>query len=68
MIEYQAKSLKSQIKKAGKPGASYVVMIGEDELQKEAVVLRNMLTSSQDEVAITDVVRTLTNVLREKHA
>jgi len=66
-IEYQNKSLKSQMKKAGKLGVSYVIMIGEDELQKGTVILRNMAESSQNEVAITKVVKSLVNVLRKKN-
>jgi histidyl-tRNA synthetase len=67
-IEYQGRSLKSQMKKAGKIGVSYVIIIGEDELQKGIVVLRNMAESSQDEIVITDVVNTLVKVLRNKNA
>jgi histidyl-tRNA synthetase len=62
-IEYQEKSLKSQMKKAGKLGVSYVVMIGADELQKGIVILRNMAESSQHEVAIMDIISTLVNLL-----
>ena len=62
-LEYQEKSLKSQMKKAGKLRVAYVVMIGADELQKRTVVLRNMAESSQQEVALTDIVSTLVNLL-----
>jgi histidyl-tRNA synthetase len=66
-FEYQDKRLKSQMKKAGKLGVSYVILIGEEELQKGMVILRNMAESSQDEVAITEIVKTLVNVLRNKN-
>ena len=66
-VEYQGRSLKSQMKKAGKLGVSYVIMIGEDELQKGTVILRNMAASSQDEIAIAAIVNTLVAVLRNKN-
>jgi len=66
-IEYQDKSLKSQMKKAGKLGVAYVIMLGEDELQKGRGVLRNMAESSQNEVAIAEVVSTLVKVLQDQN-
>jgi histidyl-tRNA synthetase len=63
-IEYQKKSLKSQMKRAGKLGVSYVLLLGEDELHKGTVVIRNMAESSQQEVAATQVVTMLRDLLR----
>jgi histidyl-tRNA synthetase len=65
-IEYQQKSLKSQMKKAGKLGVSYTVMIGENELQKGHVILRNMAESLQSEVAIDQLITTLITHLKEE--
>ncbi|MDY0091237.1 MAG: histidine--tRNA ligase [Candidatus Vecturithrix sp.] len=58
-LEYQEKSLKSQMKKAGKLGVSYTILLGEDELEKGMVVVRNMAESSQQEVAIHQLVELL---------
>lgn len=65
-IEYQPKSLKSQMKKAGKLGVSYVVMLGEDELEKGIVILRNMKESSQCEMSMDQVVNALVNAVKGK--
>ena len=62
-IEYQKKSLKSQMKRAGKLGVSYVLLLGEDELRKGTVVIRNMAESSQEEIALNQVVTTLQKTL-----
>ncbi len=62
-IDYQQKSLKSQMKKAGKFGVSYVVILGEDELRKETAILRNMQESSQQEIAMNQLVDTLVNAI-----
>ena len=36
------RSLKSQMKQAGRIGASYVIILGTDELERGTVLLRNM--------------------------
>ena len=58
-LEYQPKSLKSQMKKAGKLGVLYTVILGEDELAKGVGVVRNMVESSQTEVTFSQLVDTL---------
>ncbi len=63
-IAYQPKSLKSQMKKAGKLGVSYVIMLGEDELKKGTAIVRNMVESSQSEVKMVEIVNTLTQRLK----
>jgi histidyl-tRNA synthetase len=65
-IEYQQKSLKSQMKKAGKLGVSYTLIIGDNELQKGQVILRNMAESSQKEIAIDQLITTLAARLKEE--
>jgi len=58
-IEYQAKSLKSQMKKASKFGVAYVVMLGADELQKGTVTVRDMRNSTQQEAPLNELANTL---------
>ncbi len=59
---YELKSLKSQMKRADKFGASYVLIVGEDELQKGVAILRNMSTKKQSELVLNGI----ENVLLEK--
>jgi len=58
-LDYEGKSLKSQMRRANKLKARYVLIMGEEELKKGRVVLRNMETKSQDEIPIEGIVDTL---------
>lgn len=51
-----AGSLKSQMRKADKSGAEFVLIMGENELQSGKLIVRNMKTSSQEEVPFTNIV------------
>ncbi|MDP3938982.1 MAG: histidine--tRNA ligase [Deltaproteobacteria bacterium] len=44
------RSLKSQLRRADKAGASYVIILGDEELEKDEVVLRDMRHQSQERV------------------
>jgi histidyl-tRNA synthetase len=58
-LDYEGKSLKSQMRRADKLKARYVLIMGEEELKKGRAVLRNMETKSQDEIPIHDLINTL---------
>lgn len=49
-IDYQDRSLKAQMRQANKRCARYVSILGEDELEKGVVVLRNMSNGEQREI------------------
>jgi len=51
-IEHEQRSLKSMMKKANKMNAKYTIIFGEDEKNKGVVVVRDMKSSSQEEVEI----------------
>jgi len=51
-IDYEGKSLKSQMRRADKFKARYTLIIGEDELSKGAAALKEMDTGTQSEVAL----------------
>ena len=53
--DYQDRSLKAQMKEAGKLGAGHVIIIGEDEVARGIAVVKNMTTGEQDEVAASEV-------------
>ena len=55
-IDYQDKSLKAQMRAADKLGAKWVAILGEKELKKEVIILRNMETKEQGEIKIKDIV------------
>ncbi|WP_028315300.1 histidine--tRNA ligase [Desulfatibacillum aliphaticivorans] len=63
-MDYEGKSLKSQMKQANRFNAGRVLILGENELQNGMAVLRNMDTKEQEEVALdglTDRVAALIN-------
>lgn len=53
-MDYEGRSLKSQMKQADKLNAAYVLMIGDDELEKGAALLRNMATQEQMAVELRE--------------
>ena len=49
LVEYKERSLKSQMSRANKLGAAWVLIIGEDEVKKGKFQLKNMETGIQEE-------------------
>ena len=58
-LDYEGKSLKSQMRRADKLKARYVLILGEDELKRGKAVLRNMETKSQEEISIDKLLEIL---------
>jgi histidyl-tRNA synthetase len=60
LMEYKEKSLKGQMSRANKLGATWVLIIGEDEVKKGRYQLKNMATGRQEEWSqkeVLDVIR-----------
>ncbi|MGA8239165.1 MAG: histidine--tRNA ligase [Desulfobacterales bacterium] len=55
-MDFGDRSLKSQMKRADKLGAAYVMIIGDNELSEGVVILRNMKTKEQVRIAVEEVV------------
>ena len=53
-MDLEGRSLKSQMKQAGKLGAAHVLILGEDELAAGRAVLRNMATQQQQEIVLEE--------------
>jgi len=64
LLDNEGRGLKSQMKKADKLGARFVAIRGEDELARDAWVVRDMAGSSQEEVKAGDVARHLERMVR----
>lgn len=60
-MDYSGGSLKSQMRIANKIGARYTVIVGEEELSKNMVILRNMQTKEQKEVKIDNLIDELSS-------
>jgi len=59
-MDYSEGSLKSQMRIANKIGARFTVIVGEEELSKNMVILRNMQTKEQKEVKLDNLINELT--------
>ena len=53
--DYLSKSIKAQMKAADKAGARYCIIIGDDELAQGVASVRNMQESTQENVALNEV-------------
>ena len=51
-MDYEGKSLKSQLRRADKLRARFVLILGEDELNRQVAQLRDMDASTQEEVPL----------------
>ncbi len=58
-MDFSGRSLKSQMKRANRLGAAHVLIVGEDELEKGAAILRNMETKEQ---TMFDLARVVENI------
>ena len=58
-LDYEGKSLKSQMRRANKLKAQYVLILGEEELKRGKAVLRNMESKSQEEIPMNNLLNTL---------
>lgn len=54
-MDYEGKSLKSQMRRADKFGVSHVLILGEEEMDKGVAKLRNMADKSQGEIPLEDL-------------
>ncbi len=63
--DYENGSLKSQMRKANKFGVKYTVIIGDNELDKGKVILRDMSSAQQNEIDIGKIVEILSEKLQE---
>jgi len=61
--DYDQGGLKSQMRRADRLGARYVVILGEDELAKGTAVVRDMTNKSQTDVRLEDVVSHLVTLI-----
>ena len=62
-IDHLGKSLKAQFKYSDKINAKYTIVIGDDELANDSATLKNMNTSEQTTVKLSELVNELKNRL-----
>lgn len=56
-VDFGARGMKGHMKKADKLGVNYVIIIGEDEINKGVVVLKDFNARTQEEVSLNEVIK-----------
>ncbi|MGF7185369.1 histidyl-tRNA synthetase [Desulfitispora alkaliphila] len=64
--DYTGKSFKGQLKLADKKGAKYAIIIGDNELEKGKVTIKNMGTGDQDNIKIDNLISFLIQAREEE--
>ncbi|HHY90696.1 MAG TPA: histidine--tRNA ligase [Clostridiales bacterium] len=65
--DYMNKSMKAQFKTADRLNAAYAIIVGEDELRRNAVLIKDMRTGEQTEVALNDISVKLSDMLKSQN-
>ncbi|MFA7378596.1 MAG: His/Gly/Thr/Pro-type tRNA ligase C-terminal domain-containing protein, partial [Bacilli bacterium] len=58
--------LKALFKKAERRAALFAILVGEEELKKQVVTIKNMRTKEQSEVALEDFDRVAEQIVEEE--
>jgi len=66
LMDLLGRSLKNQMKYADRVGARYVLIIGEEELSKEIVVVRDMKLGEQTEVLLCKINEFILNTVKHQ--
>jgi histidyl-tRNA synthetase len=67
-MDYEGRSLKSQLRRADRLGARHVLMIGDKELAEGKARLRNMETKEQEEIGLNQAVAHLVLLYGREHS
>jgi|LSQX01.1.fsa_nt_gb histidyl-tRNA synthetase len=62
-MDYDEKSLKTSLKRADRGGFGWSVILGEREIEKGIIVLKNMVTGTQQEVQRDNCAQTIKNII-----
>jgi histidyl-tRNA synthetase len=62
-MDYSAKGLKGQMKRADRLGTRRVLIVGENEIASGKAVLRDMTAKTQEDVSLENLVQTLKRVI-----
>ena len=63
-MDFAGRSMKAQMKQANKANAKFTIILGEDELQANSIVLKNMNESTQETISIDELLNKLTTLTK----
>ena len=64
-MDYTNRKMKAQMKSADRLAANYVIVIGDEEVEEDVVMLRNMADRQQDKIATADVLQKILQDVKE---
>ncbi|MED5050964.1 histidine--tRNA ligase [Anoxybacillus sp. UARK-01] len=64
--DYQDRKVKAQLKAADRLESAYVAILGDDELEKQVIAIKNMATGEQTEVSLHSFVQYMKTVVESK--
>ena len=64
-VSYSVKSLKSMFKTADRKHAKFAIIIGEDEIEKKQIKVKNLKTGEQTDVKLEDMGMVLRSMVNE---
>jgi len=67
-MDFENRSLKSQMKRADKLGAAFVLLLGDEEIARRTATLRNMHTREQSEIDFEHLVKTVDRIVKQGEA
>lgn len=59
-MDYEGKSIKSQMRRADKIGAMFSVVLGDSEISSGQAILKNMVTHSTEEISLSSITAKVT--------
>ena len=65
IVDYRFKNLKSQLSKASELGILITLILGPQEMEKDEIVLRNMVTNKQKIISNKDLIDEIYKLLDE---
>jgi histidyl-tRNA synthetase len=66
-MEYGAKGLKAQMKKADRLGARKTIIVGDNEIASRKGILRDMATKEQQEIDLDNLVETIKKIIDNRN-
>jgi histidyl-tRNA synthetase len=63
-MDYDGRSLKSQMKRANRLNSAFALILGEREIEENRALLRNMHASTQEEIALDQLEETIMKIAR----
>ncbi len=60
-LDYEGRSLKAQLKQANKLGATFAIILGDDELAQDSALMRDMATGEESSLPMVELASRLAN-------